>query len=251
MLEDERKIDCATTTRFIDWHLATFLTAIAVCGAAVLARNAQLAVFAAVLLVIVCWATRSIRPASNLARYSALFALPLLVIHGVLNPEFPVDYFVAKIIGVRLAGIDHAFNATLRISLLFMPAIAWINIDKDEFVSALINMSAPMPLLFVGTFAASIAEQMGRRIKRIYMAQQARGIDVTSNIFVRFAALPRILIPLFVSTISDTELRSTTLALGGIGVTYPVPWSAKPTPATTFVLEAACLIAFGLTVFAV
>ncbi len=211
----------------VDWLAAAQLTWWSLATTVIFSDLGQLVLISAGQLLLAVVLVRSSKPALITIKLGSLFVLPVILIHTFLNPVFPATTYFFAAIPFRLAGLEYSLVISIRVVVLFTGATVWLFVDRDRFVVDLINLRAPLFVLIPGALASSLLTQMVRRVHTIRAAQQARGIDLSSNILARLRALPRIMIPLFVSTISEAEMRATALAVRGIGAVRPMPWNAR------------------------
>lgn len=190
-----------------------------VAALAVLTSTVALGIFSTVLMIVLCAIQRSMKPVLTAIKYALPFALPLLVIHGVLNPAFPVDRLVFGQIPLRLHGVVYATLVSLRILLLTIAAIAWRYVDADKLLLYSVKIRIPINLITIIAVATSTVRMISLRVGAVYLAQQARGIAAGPGIAARFRALPAIILPVIISTLVEGSHRGDLMKNRGLGLT--------------------------------
>lgn len=206
-----------TSGTAIEWMAAAFITLIALFGLAILGTPKQLAFLCAGLFVLVLSLVRSLRLMAPVLRFSAPFVIPIMLIHAVLNPQYQITFEFLNLIPFRSDGFTFGLGVSLRVVAIFVLGAMWFAVDRDKIISDLICLGTPLPVLIVTAQAVAVAGLIQRRARAIYDAQQARGIKVGPGFFARAAALPKVMIPLFVTVINDADMRSSVMAARGFG----------------------------------
>ncbi|MGJ5196570.1 MULTISPECIES: energy-coupling factor transporter transmembrane component T [unclassified Bradyrhizobium] len=170
----------------------------------------------------------SIRPASLVAKWSLPFVMPLLVIHGVLNRSYPVDSWLLGLIPLRFEGAIYAVEVSLKIVLLAAVASYWFHTRRDDLADGLMRLKLPLSVVMFASQSVAVAATIERRVKKVYLAQQARGISVGPGFFTRIKALPSILVPVVVSTFLEAEGRIPALVSRGFGTSDMPALATRP-----------------------
>lgn len=186
---------------------ATVVTAVTVGLLAAAPPPEQVAIAAAVTMICLVVIERSVSPIALLLGWTVAFLIPLVLIHGLLNTQFPVsDTFYGVPIrskGIAYAGVTGAFIASL-----FVVAVYWLRVKRDQFMKFLVVLGLPTALLSVAFQALSLVQQIDSRSRIIALAQRARGIDTEGNIFTRARALVPIVLPLTVTLLREARTRA-------------------------------------------
>ena len=233
-----------------EWLAAANVTVVMLIGLAVLSSLLQVSILAVGLIAITVGLLRSIRPVASMIRLSLTFVIPVLLIHGVLNPQFPVTTKILDFIPLRQDGFTFGSHVATRVIVIFVLGALWLSIDRDKFVNDLISLRVPLPVVLLCSQAVAVASTMQRRAHAIYDAQQARGIKVGPGVFTRISALPKVMLPLFVAVISDAYARADILATRGFGSGPISVWHPLKFRPSTWLASgiAAAIVALAATV---
>ncbi len=173
--------------------------------------------FSASLLMLGVTASRSASLIFVCLRWTIPFAIPLFIMHGVLNPSFEVTQHWLDVIPLRYGGFEYAGVVSLRVALVTVVAATLLHVDRDLLWGSLVAWRIPLPLLVVAAQGMSTMGYLVRRSRAIYLAQRARGIAVGPSFMTRLRVLPTVVIPLIVSTLVDAHIRATALVNRGMG----------------------------------
>ena len=160
--------------------------------------------------------TRSLRAARGFVSLSIPFFLPLLIIHGIINPQYEQSRFFWGI-PIRAEGISFALSVFSNLSIFLAVAIGWWNVERDYFVDWLIARKVPNVLIGVITQASAMIPIIERRGSAVLRAQTARGIPTGPKFRHRIRALPSILLPVITSLMNEANHRSYALWSRGFG----------------------------------
>jgi energy-coupling factor transporter transmembrane protein EcfT len=141
---------------------------------------------------------------------SAPLLIPLVLIHGLINPHYEPSN-IAATIPFRPEGVEFAISIYSAISIFLAVAVSWLQVKSDEFFEWLV--AHRFPILAVGLVSQSIAmvKLVEKRGKAVYQAQTARGIPTGPSLFYRVRALPSVILPVITSLINEAEHRSIAL----------------------------------------
>lgn len=188
------------------------------------------AAYTALLIVLLLLAQH--REGSRLGRrliaWTAPFVLPLIVIHGVLNAQFPVTSWWLDTIPIRSAGLAFGNDLAVRVLLFSVVAAYWLSVDRDDMVEALMRRRLPTPLIMLVMQGFVMGRLVQERIQAIHLAQRARGIPVSSSFARRMASIPALLVPVVVGTFVEAEARVPVLLAHGYGRLEPSAQPAQP-----------------------
>lgn len=213
--------------------LASFtLTAIATLAMGWFKNLNDLLMFEAVLLVGITLQTRSSSLPWITLKWSIPFILPLLIIHGVINPTYQQSSTLLGVLPLRSSGFQFGMHVSARIWLITIIGALWTTIDRDTLINQLIHWKLPLPVVVVAAQAIATLDYIARRIQTVYLAQQARGIAVGPGIFRRIRALPSVVIPVVLTTLVDAHSRTQCLDNRGLGTTNIAVPHPKSTPST-------------------
>ena len=165
------------------------------------------------------------RDGSGLGRrmlaWTAPMVLPLLLVHGVLNAQFPVTSWWLDIVPIRGAGLVFGYDLAVRVLLFSVVAAYWLSVDSDALVEALLRLRLPAPLIMLAMQGFVMGRLVRERVDAIYLAQRARGIPVSASLAQRIGSMPALLIPVVVGTFVEGEARIPVLLAHGYGRLTP------------------------------
>jgi hypothetical protein len=104
--------------------------------------GALLAVFLilSVLAVLMEGGWRSVRTA---AIWMLPISLPLLAVHGIVNPAFPVSDTLAGFLPIRHDGLIFAISLAVKLGLFALGVSVWRCVSRDQVFSALGTLASP------------------------------------------------------------------------------------------------------------
>lgn len=160
---------------------------------------------------------RSFAPAAFLIKVTLPLAVPLLLIHGVLNPQFPADRVIWGGVPVRMEGFTFATVISSRLLIAAAAMSIWRYTKGTEVIGFFNRLG--LPPLFITGIAVSIASValVQRKANAVYLAQQARGIRLRGSLLKRALNLPKLVIPVAVATIVEGSERGTVIESRGLG----------------------------------
>ena len=138
---------------------------------------------------------RQIKPAIFLAKVALPLALPLLAIHGILNPQFRADHLMWNFLPLRSAGAEFAIVISARLLLVASAMAIWRYTVGSQVIGFFQRLGLPPWLITIFAVAASSIQVVQRRGRAVYLAQQARGIDFRASFKARILSLPKLVIP--------------------------------------------------------
>lgn len=154
------------------------------------------------------------------------FAVPLLIIHGLLNPAFTATSFVG-VIPVRASGMAYAAMITSRLYLIAAAAAAWQAIPRVQLIALAQALRLPDSVTVMIASAASATAVVERRIHNVLLAQQARGLTTRPGVSRRVRALISVGLPVVTTTIVDAHHRGAMVATRGFGFVQMAPIALK------------------------
>jgi energy-coupling factor transport system permease protein len=177
------------------------------------------------------------------------FALPLLVIHGVLNSQYPVTGWWLDAIPIRRTGLTFGAEMSLRVVVLSIVAGFWLSVDRDALVESLLRLRLPTSLIMLPVQGVVMSRLIQIRIEKILLAQQARGTPVSGSFIQRLLSLPSLLVPVVVGTFVEAEARVSVLLAHGYGRLEPARRSSGM-ELRTVVVTVAALLCLGVALLA-
>ncbi len=186
-------------------------------------------VFTALLIVLLLLAGRGngVRLGRRLIAWTVPFVLPLIVVHGVLNAQFPITSWWLDTIPIRSAGLAFGSALAVRVLLFSVVAAHWLLVDRDTMVEALLRLRLPTPLIMMALQGFVMGRLVQDRIQAIHLAQRARGIPVSASLVQRIMSIPALLVPVVVGTFIEAEARVSVLLAHGYGRLEPSIQAAR------------------------
>jgi len=165
----------------------------------------SISIVALILLV-----TKSFQAGKFFVLTSLPFLLPLVIIHGLFNVQFPTD---AKIwlVPYRSEGVNFALSIFCNLSVLLALAAAWSQASRDEVLEWMAARRIPVFALGVMVQSVAMASLIEKRGRSVLKAQMARGIRTGPNLVYRLSALPTVILPVVTSLINESDQRATAL----------------------------------------
>lgn len=200
----------------------------------------DLAAFALVISVCLAIVANSLQPLRLLMIWTVAFLLPLLLIHGLLNTQFPVEFRYAGL-DVRPLGIEYAGRTSAFLASFFAAALCWLWVPRDQLLSFLVACGMPSLLLSVAFQALSLVGQIEVRANAIALAQRARGIDTEGGLLTRVRALVPIVLPLTVALLKEASSRAAVQDFICVQQAIRVPGRERLSSFLEFVLVAAAI----------
>ncbi len=159
------------------------------------------------------------RSAATFFRWTVPFVLPLLLIHGVVNANYPARTWIVDLIPWRPEGFRFGFGISLNLLLFSTIGAYWLTVSRDDVTDDLVRWRLPGWAVLFLSQGIAMAALLERRIESVYLAQRARGIPVGPGILARLRAFPSVLLPAVVSTLVEADSRVPALVSRGFGST--------------------------------
>jgi energy-coupling factor transporter transmembrane protein EcfT len=140
--------------------------------------------------------------------WCAAFVLPLVLIHGIVNPQFAATTRWLDVVPIRPNGILFGLRTGAMIACLFVPMLYWARVSRADVLGFFASCRLPRPALLALFQAISLSKQIQLRSNAIITAQQARGIDTRGSFGVRVRALLPVLLPLTVALLREVPVRA-------------------------------------------
>jgi energy-coupling factor transport system permease protein len=191
-----------------------------------------------------------LRAGKRLVGWTIPFVVPLVILHSVLNGQFPVAFQLWGIVPIRPEGFEFGLAMALQFMLLAVAAAYWLAVDRDEIVESLVRLHLPSWLLLFLMQSTAMAVMIKRRIDNVFLAQRARGVPVGAGTWDRLRALPAVLVPVVVSTLVEADARVPALVARGFGSINPRPLPRHPIVTGAGLLFVIPLLLAVLAIFA-
>jgi energy-coupling factor transporter transmembrane protein EcfT len=169
------------------------------------------------LQILLCLYILDVRPLRLFAAFTLPFLIPLLALHGIVNPAFPETGRFFGWIPVRSTGVEFALLVGARVAAISVVGVTWSFVPRMEALSLLLSLKVPSPLALAGFQAISMIDFLRRRAASILLAQRSRGVATGPSITRRAGALVAVVVPLAASTLTEAEGRAIALTSRGFG----------------------------------
>lgn len=169
----------------------------------------------AVVLTVVYVGVRGLQPLFRLTVAVLLMAVPLFLIHSIVNPMFSVS---TSFVGIPLRGEGAAYAAlvSLRLTYLFLAVAVWIDTPRDVAFSLIAKLPGPPLAGFALMQALMMTHMFSRRVSNIQLAQKSRGL-LGTGIASKMRNTLSMIVPLIATTLMNAHERGNALAQLGFG----------------------------------
>lgn len=179
----------------------------------------SLAVFSLGFIFLIALTLKSFKPPMTAMKWSFPFVLPLVIVHGIINPTFPVAFHLGELVPIRTVGILYALSICNKIFILTAAVVSWKSVEPEKLMADAVKIRVPDNLVIIIAISAAIIHTITERIKAVYLAQQARGIAAGPGFFARLRALPAVILPVITATLLEAHERGSVMANRGLGTT--------------------------------
>jgi len=162
--------------------------------------------------------------------------LPIWVLLFVLQGVYGEGPRVAAPWGGTLSqsGLQWAWSQGTRLAVIATASLAFASsFDPHRFLQAAIARRWSFGAAFLLVATLDAADRLGGQARRLREAQRTRGIRVTGSLAARARALPALVFPLLLVSLTEADDRA--LALETRGLTTPGPRTAMDPPPDTAV----------------
>ena len=196
------------------------------------------------LLAVLVGASRAVRLA--LAVIVPLGAL-LFIMQGIFGAE---PRIAAPVFGtLSQPGLAWTASQTSRLAAIVTASIGFATLfDPHRFLQAAIARRWPFGVAFLVVASLDAAERLGEQARRLREAQRTRGVAVRGSLAIRARALPALVFPLLLTSLTEADDRA--LALETRGLTLPGHRTALDPPADTGADRAIRWLAAGVVIAA-
>lgn len=161
---------------------------------------------------------------------SAPLWLFLFLMHAVLGEGPRVDAVWGST--VSTTGVALALAQGSRLAAIITASLAFaVAFDPHRFLQAAIARGWRFDVAFVVVATLDAAERLGAQARRLREAQRTRGLRVRGSLRVRAKALPALVFPLLLASLTEADERA--LALETRGLTIRGPRTAVDPPTDT------------------
>lgn len=144
----------------------------------------------------------------------------LFVLHGIMG-EAPR---IAAAWGGTLSqpGLAWALAQGGRLGVIVTASLAFARaFDPHRFLQAAIARRWSFSAAFLIVATLDAADRFGAQARRLREAQRARGLQVTGTIWIRIRAIPALVFPLMLATLTEAEDRALALETRGFTIAGP------------------------------
>lgn len=142
------------------------------------------------------------------------FVLPLILIGFFINGIFFTGNVVFALGPLKFkdAGLLFASQVAVRLILIVISIAYFFSNVKTETISEyLATRGADRRFVYIYLLSVAMVQLMHDKLKKIYVAQSARGLDTNRNLFARIRYLFPLLVPLSYSYIAESLDRGIAL----------------------------------------
>lgn len=186
-------------------------------AAVLLKGSAALMLASAIVLAGQAAYLRRIEPAAFLLKITLPLAVPLFLIHGILNPQFSASRVLWEHVSLRFDGFTFAMVISARLLLVAASMSIWRYTSGTQVIGFFNHVGFPPLMITEVSVAIASIELVQRKAHAVYLAQQARGIRLRGNPVKRALNLPRLVIPVAVATIVEGSERGVVIESRGLG----------------------------------
>ncbi len=142
----------------------------------------------------------------------------LFIMHGVLGEGERTARFLG--IALSASGVDWALEQGVRLGAVVTASLAFAQaFDPHRFLQAAIARRWRFDLAFLIVATLDAATRLGEQARRLREAQRTRGLRVSGTLATRARALPALVLPLMLVSLTEADDRA--LALETRGLTLP------------------------------
>jgi energy-coupling factor transport system permease protein len=147
-------------------------------------------------------------------------------------------------------GLHWALSQGSRLAVIATASLAFAGVfDPHRFLQAAIARRWPFGAAFLLVATLDAAERLGAQARRLREAQRTRGVRVTGSIATRARALPALVFPLLLASLTEADDRA--LALETRGLTIDGPRTVSDPPRDSPVDHAVRWLSLGAVIAAI
>ncbi len=172
--------------------------------------------------------------AGRAVRLGLAVIVPLGVLLFIMQGIFGADPRIAVPLfgSLSQSGLAWTASQTSRLAAIVTASIGFASLfDPHRFLQAAIARRWPFGAAFLVVASLDAAERLGEQARRLREAQRTRGVAVRGSLLIRARALPALVFPLLLTSLTEADDR--TLALETRGLTLPGHRTALDPPADT------------------
>lgn len=182
-------------------------------------------------------------------RTGLIAVAPIWILLFVLQGVYGDGARVAAPWGGTLSepGLLWAWSQGTRLAVIATASLAFAgSFDPHRFLQAAIARRWPFGVAFLLVATLDAAERLGEQARRLREAQRTRGVHVTGSMATRARALPALVFPLLLASLTEADDRA--LALETRGMMIHGPRNATDPPRDTAIDRIVRWLALGSVV---
>jgi len=173
-----------------------------------------------VIVPILAILTGTMKKVGGVLKSMAFLSFFIIVVQGMLvkSKDIIITLNIFNVFNINVYKQSLQYGLVLAFSIMCMGGIlAWFfsSTDNKELISALESKGMGPKASYVFLSTLQMIEVLQKSSKTIMSAQQARGVETEGNVFVRSKAFIPSMVPLILSSITNTEERVLTLESKG------------------------------------
>jgi energy-coupling factor transport system permease protein len=119
-------------------------------------------------------------------------------------------------------GLQWAFSQGSRLAVIATASLAFASVfDPHRFLQAAIARRWPFGAAFLLVATLDAADRLGEQARQLREAQRTRGVRVTGSIATRVRALPALVFPLLLASLTEADDRALALETRGLMIQGP------------------------------
>lgn len=119
-------------------------------------------------------------------------------------------------------GLQWALSQGSRLAVIATASLAFARVfDPHRFLQAAIARRWPFGFAFLLVATLDAAHRLGEQARRLREAQRTRGVRVTGSVAARMRAVPALVFPLLLASLTEADDRALALETRGLMITGP------------------------------
>jgi energy-coupling factor transport system permease protein len=191
--------------------------------------------------------SKSIRNMRRIRTLMIILVISTIILWSLFTNGETTLFWIFEVEALRYS----AGRALIMLSIVTSGMLFLSTTRTEEFVLGMIRMGLPYRVGFAISTAFRLVPTILGSVVTIGQAQRSRGLDLDSgNIFERFKKFFPLLVPVFVSTIRDTNIFGMALESKGFGAQDERTFYMRSNFAKAdYLMLAFCLIVFGIATY--
>jgi energy-coupling factor transport system permease protein len=168
--------------------------------------------------VVIAWSTG----AGTGVRRGLLAVVPIWLLLFLLQGVLGEGPRIAAPWGGSLSepGLQWALSQGSRLAVIATASLAFASVfDPHRFLQAAIARHWPFGVAFLLVATVDAADRLGQQARRLREAQRTRGVRVTGSMITRIRAVPALVFPLLLASLTEADDRALALETRGLMIT--------------------------------